>query len=541
MDALPLTTNGKIDRAALPEPGLATPRPPAADRRGGLEQRLAAVWAAELGVAAVLPDATFFELGGHSLSAIRLVNRVRDELGVRLDVADFLRSPTVRGLATLLAPQLQPSDVEVSVPASRSQLVGYRATMASDNPSLLTVATRFALDGKLDVPALHRALTALTLRHPALRTRIREVDGVPYQEVMIAGEAPLKIVDASGGDLEALVLAAAEDAADITAAGTFRATLLRIADCRAELLLTVHHSFSDGWSTGVLIRDLGELYRAAVSGESPDLPVLTTSYVDYTAWESAFLADLATQAAITEWADYVEAVGAGPLLFPPDLSGGGELTGHGAVHTAVLAQELVTAIEAVAAGQGATTFAVLIAAFAALAQEVTGVPATAFLCGVANRPESRFEDVVGCFTHLSWVVVPVAEAASFAGLVAIARDAIWRCLALQAIPARVLKEAAGGPFAENLPRTMLELFTTPLPSLTLAGIEPAPPIDVDLPVARGEQTWALKLTQDGALHLTLEYSTDLYQPEGVATRASRFLEILTAGVADPDSRPWRTP
>ncbi|MDQ1742069.1 MAG: hypothetical protein QOE23_408, partial [Pseudonocardiales bacterium] len=544
MDALPLTTNGKIDRAALPEPALGTPRQPAADRRGGLEQRLAAVWAAELGVAAVLPNATFFELGGHSLSAIRLVNRVRDELGVRLDVADFLRSPTVRGLATLLAPQLQPSDVEVSVPASRSQLIGYQATLASEDPSLLTVATRFTLNGTLDEPALRRALTALMIRHPALRTRIREIDGVPHQEVMVADEAPLKIVDATGAtedDLESAVLAAAGDAADLTEGSTFRATLFAVSDRRAELLLTVHHCFSDGWSVGVLVRDLSELYRAEVAGEAPDLPALTTSYLDYTDWETAHLADPATRAAIQDWVDYVEAVGARPLLLPTDHPGGDSLTGHGAVHTAVLAPELVAAIEAVATREGATAFAVLIAGFAALAQEVTGASATAFLCGVANRPESRFENVVGCFTHLSWIVVPVAETATFAGLVSAGRDAIWRCLALQAIPARVLKEAAGGPFAQTLPRTMLELFNTSFPSLTLPGVDPAPPIDVDLPVARGEQTWAIHPGPDGALHLSLEYSTDLYEPDSVATWATRFIEILTAGVADPDGKPWQSP
>ena len=106
---------------------------------------------------------------------------------MRLDVVDFLRRPTVRGLAALLAPQLKPSDIEASAPASRGQLHGYLATLLSDNPSVLTIATRFALHGELDVPALHRALTALMVRHPALRTRLREVDEVVCQQVMIAG------------------------------------------------------------------------------------------------------------------------------------------------------------------------------------------------------------------------------------------------------------------------------------------------------------------------------------------------------------------
>jgi natural product biosynthesis luciferase-like monooxygenase protein/amino acid adenylation domain-containing protein len=548
LDALPLTTNGKVDRAALPEPTLGTPRQPAAGRRGGVEQQLAAVWAAELGVDAVLPDATFFELGGHSLTAIRLVNRIRAELGVRLDVVDFLRRPTVRRLAALLAPQLEPSDVELepsdvetSAPASPGQQHGYRLTMASDNPSVLTIATRFALHGELDVPALHRALTALMLRHPALRTRLREVDGVLRQQVMIVDEAPLKVVDATAADLEALVLAAADDAADITAAATFRATLFTIADCRAELLLTVHHAVVDGWSLGILIHDLGELYRAEVTGDTPDLPELTATYIDYTDWESAYLADPATRTAVREWADHVKAVGARPLLFPTDRPRGESLTGNGAVHSVTLPPGSATAIDAVAAREEATTFAVLVAAFAALAHEVTGTSTTTFVSGVANRPESRFENVVACFTHSSWVVVPVAGPASFTSLVAAARDAIWQRIALQSVPAPILNEVAGGPFAGNPPRVLFGFYNTAMPSLTLPGTVDSPPVDVGLPVARAEQTWGIDVTPDGTLTLTLEYATELFNPETVAVWANRFIEILTAGVADPDSKPWHTP
>jgi iturin family lipopeptide synthetase A len=545
LDALPLTTNGKIDRAALPEPTLGTSAQPAAGRRGGVEQRLAALWAAELGVDTVLPDATFFELGGHSLSAIRLVNRIRTELGVRLDVMDFLRRPTVRGLAALLVPQLapqpDPSDVETSAPASRGQQHGYRTTMASKNPSVLTIATRFALHGELDVAALQRALTALVLRHPALRTRFREVDGVLRQQVMMADEASLKVLDASEGDLDALVLAAADDAVDITAAGSFRATLFTIADHRADLLLTVHHTVSDGWSLGILIRDLGELYRAEVTGETAKLPELSTTYIDYTDWESTYLADPTTRTAVQEWADHVEAVGARPLLFPTDRPRVGTLTGNGAVHTASLAPELVTAMDAMAAREGVTTFAVLVAAFAALAHEITGTPATASMCGVANRPESRFEDVVASFSHSSWVVVPVAGVDTFANLIAAARDAIWRRIALQSVPAPILNEAAGGPFAGRPPRVLFGLFNTAIPSLVLPGVDPALPSDVDLPVARAEQTWNLTVSPDGALTLALEYATELFDPETIAGWATRFAEILTAGVADPESKPWHTP
>jgi natural product biosynthesis luciferase-like monooxygenase protein/amino acid adenylation domain-containing protein len=539
LDALPLTTNGKVDRDALPEPVLKPNRPLAVARRGGIEQQLAEVWAAELGVDTVQPDDTFFELGGHSLAAIRLVNRIRDSLGVRLDVVDFLHRPTVRGLAVLLAAQLAPSGVEISAPASRVQQRLYQVTRASANPSVLTIATRFTLQGRPDVAALQRALTALTVRHPALRTRLREVDGVLRQQVLTAGEAPLRVVDAAAAELAALVADAACEAVDLTAAGTFRATLFTVADDRAELLLTVHHALSDGWSMGLLISDLSELYRAEVTGQSPELPPLTASFLEFTDWEANYLADPTTRAAVAEWAEHVEAVGARPMRFPADRHVDA-LTGHGAVHTETLRSELVTGMDAIAARAGATTFAVLIAAFVALAHEVTGASASAFMCGAANRPESRFENVVGCFAHSAWMVVPVAGATSFTDLVGAARDGVWRRLALQSVPVSVLNAAAAGPFASNPPRVQFGFFNNPIPSLTLPGLAPAPPADVDLPVSRADQTWAIMGTPDGPLTLTIEYATDLFDAGTIAGWAARFVEILTAGVADPTSKPWKS-
>ncbi|WP_344040830.1 non-ribosomal peptide synthetase/type I polyketide synthase [Saccharothrix xinjiangensis] len=539
LEALPLTTSGKIDRSALPEPSPVAPASSSQEPEGDLERGLSAMWAAELGRESVPPGATFFELGGHSLTAIRLVNRIRAELGVRLDVPAFLRAPTVRGLAALLAPA--DPGVEVEAPASWGQRHGYRVTATSAKPSVLTIAMRFALHGRLDVAALRRALTALVARHAALRTRLREVDGRLRQEVLVASGVPLRVVEVAEPELDGAVLAAADEAPDLTRAGTFRATLFTASDRRSELLLAVHHSFSDGWSTTVLVRDLAELYRAEVAGRAPDLPDLTATYVDFTEWEAAHLSDPATRAAVEEWADHVGSVGARPLLFPTDRPRSGAPLGDGAVRAVTLPPGLAAGVDALAARRGTTTFAVLTAAFAALAHEVTGTPASASVCGVANRPEARFEDVVGVFTLSSWVVVPVAGVATFDDLVEVAKDAVWRRLALQSVPAPVLNEAAGGKFAGNPPRVIFGFFNDPIPHLELTGAAPAAPVDVELPVARAEQTWVFSPNPAGGLDLVLEYATDLFDADTVAGWAARFVEILTAGVADPGGKPWRTP
>ncbi|RLK58013.1 non-ribosomal peptide synthetase/type I polyketide synthase [Actinokineospora cianjurensis] len=528
LPALPLTTSGKLDRAALPSISTA---PEVTAPVGEVERRLHEVWCAELGLAAVSVTATFFEVGGHSLSAIRMVNRLRAEFGPALGVLDFLRTPTIRGLAALLAP---PVEVERTGPASTGQLHGYRLTRASTVPNVLTIAMRFALRGEVDREALVGALTALVARHPALRTRYRREGDSLRQEVLAKRPVTLPVVPVAAGVLDDVVAEWAARGFDLDAEPAFRPVLFTVSESVGELLLAMHHSFSDGWSMAVLIRDLGELYRALVTGTPPVLREVAVDYLDYTLWEQSYLAQQSTQDLVAGWAS--RNVGAQPLLLPTERPREEVLTGVGASVVTSLSPELTARVNAAAAARNTTPFVVLLAAFAALGHELTGADVIAPHSSAANRPDARFEDVVGVFTHTTWVMIPVAGAASFDELVVRATEAVWERLELQSVPAVVLNEALG--FAAHPPRVLFGLYGTPLPDLELAGLSPAHPVDVTFPVARAEQGWALSPTPDGGLSLYVEYSTDLYTADTVRTWTDRFITLLDRGLSTPNSRTW---
>ncbi|SES42437.1 hybrid non-ribosomal peptide synthetase/type I polyketide synthase [Actinokineospora terrae] len=528
LPALPLTSSGKLDRAALPSISTA---PEVAAPLGEVERRLHEVWCAELGLAAVSVTATFFELGGHSLSAIRMVNRLRAEFGPALGVLDFLRTPTIRGLAALLEP---PVEVERTGPASTGQLHGYRLTRASTVPNVLTIAMRFALRGEVDREALVGALTALVARHPALRTRYRLEGDSLRQEVMAQRPITLPVVPVTAGTLDDAVAEWAARGFDLDAEPAFRPVLFTVSPTVGELLLAMHHSFSDGWSMAVLIRDLGELYRGLVVGTSPVLREVTTDYLDFTLWEQSYLAQQSTRDLVAGWA--ARNAGAQPLLLPTDRPRGEVLTGVGASIVTSLSPELTARATAAAADRGTTPFAVLLAAFVALGHELTGADVIAPHSSAANRPDERFEDVVGVFTHTTWLMVPVAGALSFNDLIGRATEALWERLNLQSVPAVVLNEALG--FAARPPRVLFGLYNSPLPDLELTGLSPAHPVDVTFPVARAEQGWALSPTADGGLSLYVEYSTDLYDAETVRAWTERFRALLDRGLSTPGSRTW---
>jgi hypothetical protein len=526
---LPLNASGKLDRAALPGPAR-LPGGPATAPANDAELRLHDVWCAELGLPSASVESTFFELGGHSLTAIRLVNRIRAELGWELGVLDFLRTPTIRGLAALSS-----SDEE---PTSVGQALVYRATQRGDMPAVYTIATRFALHGPLDRDALRAALTALVARHPTLRTRYRQRGDEVRQQVMTPGPVALPAVPVTEDGLTDAVLDWSCRPFRLDHEPGFRAVLFTVASDRAELLLAMHHSQSDGWSMTVLITDLGELYRAARTATEPDLPDLPADYLEFVHWERAHLADPATRETVADWAAQARRLGAAPLLLPTDRPRTDHPSRKGAVLTTALPDGLAAQVTTTATERDTTPFAVLLAAFAAFAHELTGAPVAMPLCGTANRAEARFENVVGVFTHTAWLLVPLEGATSFDELVTRATRAVHQRLQLQSVPAAELAEALGDPFTGSPPRVLIGLFNMPMPALELAGLDPAAAVDVHLPVARADQSWGFVPTGDGGLTLRVEYATELFDAETVTRWMRRFLDLLDRSLAAPSSRTW---
>ena len=605
LDALPTHTSGKLDRAALPEPSATRPdraAPPAAP----LEERLHDIWCAELGLRSAGVESTFFELGGHSLTAVRLLSRVRAELGRTLDVLEFLRAPTIRAMATRLAsgaadsrarfgpgqgnvvttvnddvgdllmllaakdvrltsdgvalhydaPEGTLSDhlldvlrrfkpelvrrlstpdtrVERTAPASACQARQYRFTKASDAPWMLTIAQRFELRGSLDRTALRSALTALVARHPALRTRYRAFGSEVLQEVLTPGPVSLPVVSVAAADLDATVRTWAGRPFDLDAEPAFRVVLFSVAPDRAEFVLAMHHGLGDGWSMTVLVRDLAELYRAMATGTEPDLPALDADYLDFTRWEQEHLRDPLTRTVLRNWVAEVGAVREIPVL-PTDRPRPQRLSGTGDVWTLTLPAELADEVTAFAAKHHSTRYSVLFAVFTLLLHELTGAPTAVATCGVANRVDPRFDDVVGVFTHTSWLVVPVRGARTFAGLLARATTAVWQRLALQSVPADVIDPALGAPFDQGSPRVFFSMFDERPPVLALPGLAPATACDIALAGARVDQSWELGATEDGGLALHVEYSVDLFDRATVVRWGERFTHLLRRALADPD-------
>ncbi|HKH46438.1 MAG TPA: amino acid adenylation domain-containing protein, partial [Thermoanaerobaculia bacterium] len=314
LEALPLTPNGKVDRKALlsqkaapeqpgSEEGFLAPRTP-------VEEILAGIWAGLLGVERVGADSDFFELGGHSLLATRVTSRLREAFGVEMPLHDLFEAPRLADLAARVetarrfgapasVPPLLPVLREGALPLSFAQERLWFIDQLEPGSPLYNIAAALRVEGPLDSRVLALTLGEIVRRHEALRTVFAVRAGAPVQVIQPAEPFGLTVVDLSGLPLNARegltsALAGEEarrpfDLGDLAGGPLLRALLLRLTERDHAVVLTLHHIAGDGWSMGILVREVAALYPAFAGRRPSPLAELPVQYADFSVWQRSWL------------------------------------------------------------------------------------------------------------------------------------------------------------------------------------------------------------------------------------------------------------
>ncbi|WP_329088596.1 non-ribosomal peptide synthetase [Actinomadura citrea] len=545
LEEMPLTPNGKLDRAALPEPDLAaslTARGP----RDAREEILCGILADVLGLERVGVDDGFFDHGGDSLKATRVVARARAALDVELPVRALFEAPTVAGLAEYIAsaggagrPALLAAERPAPLPVSYAQerlwflnrLEGLTATYNMPIPLRLT--------GAVDPEAMRDALRDVVARHEPLRTLFADADGEPHQVIVAADEADPRLTVSEPADLRAALFADATRGFDLAAEPPVRAHLYRLGDDEHLLLVVLHHIAGDGWSMAPLARDVITAYLARRDGGAPGWAPLPVQYADYALWQRGLLGDERDPASlaarqIAYWKDALAGL-PDQIRLPHDRPRPDRASYRGGQIAFEVPAELAEGLRALARDHQVSVFMVLQAALAALLTRLGAGTDVPIGSPIAGRTDEALDDLVGVFVNTLVLRTDTSGDPSLAELLARVRETDLAAYAHQDVPFERLVEVLNP--ARSLARhplfqVMLTLQNNPEASVELPGLNVAVE-PVDAGVAKFDLEFLLEDARDraGGYAGTLEYALDLFDRETAERLAGWYRRTLEAAVA----------
>ncbi len=404
--ALPLSPNGKLDRRALPEPQGAQSQAAYEAPQGEHETLLAAIWRELLNVEQVGRHDNFFELGGHSLLAVRLTNRLQ-QVEWQLPLQTLFANPTLLALAQQLRrtdealPPIEAMRRGAELPLSFAQQRLWFLTQLEGLSETYHIPLALSLRGELDLPAWRQSLDALYARHEALRSRFVTVEGQPQAHILPADALPLTVHDLRGrqdaqSQARQLAQRLTEAPFDLTQGPLVRAALIRLADEEHLFLLTCHHIISDGWSTGILLRELGALYGAFRRGDGDPLPPLTLQYPDYAAWQRRYLTPERLAAQAQYWRETLSDAPA-LLTLPTDRPRPTVQSFSGGEVPIAIDAELTQALRQFSRQHGGTLFMTVLAAWSLVLARMAGQQELVIGTPEANRGRLETESLVGFF------------------------------------------------------------------------------------------------------------------------------------------------
>ena len=552
LDKLPLNTNGKVNRKALPPPSVSTQayRAPV----NSTEKSLCRMFAEVLKLHRVGIDDNFFALGGHSLLATRLASLARSKFEVELPIRVIFECPTVAGLAARIRDfkQARPPLVQQSRPerlplsAAQSRLWFLHHLEGPSATYNLPVSRR--MRGQFDGAAFQAALNDVVGRHESLRTIISVRDGEPWQRIIPVTQAnvTLKIEPVTEIELPNRLADAAATTFDLTSDLPLRAWLFQISANQQVLLLVLHHIVGDGSSHAPLWRDLAQAYTARLGGHAPTWDRLPIQYADYTLWQRDWLgsADEPNSEMSRQTTFWKQALAGLPeeLNLPADRPRPSVSSHSGGTVPLKIDADLHTKLTSLAGSEGASLFMVLQAGLSVLLSRLGAGDDIAVGSPIAGRGEQSLEHLVGFFVNTLVLRADLSGNPTFRELLRRVREFDLNAYEHQDLPFQRTVHALQPTRSKNrhaLFQVLLVLQNTEEAELSLPGVEVTVEI-VEKKTAKFDLT--LELTElwgpsrePQGLAGEIEYSTDLFNAETAQRLAHQFCQLLTSITNEPDT------
>ncbi|MFI9820561.1 amino acid adenylation domain-containing protein [Streptomyces sp. NPDC052013] len=543
---LPMNDNGKLDVRALPEAEPAAALSEGRGPRTPVEEVLCRLFAEVLGLDRTGAEDNFFDLGGHSLLATRLISRARSELGAELAIRDLFEAPTPEALAERAGtgrparPAVRPvpeAERPARLPLSAAQRRLWLVERITGGGAAYNFPLVFRPRGPLDLDALKEALTDVTSRHEALRTRFLEDDGEPYQWIVPPGaaEPDFQVTDIAESDLPARIESAQRRPFDLGRELPLRAEVLRLAPDDHVVALVLHHITTDEWSDRPFLTDLTTAYAARRDGRAPEWAPLPVQYADYTLWQDTLL----EQVGAAQLAHWTEALRDLPeeLPLPLDRPRPERPTGRGGKVRVELPTDTAQALRELSGTTGTSMFMLFQAATAALLHRLGAGEDIPLGAPIAGRTDDALNDLVGFFVNTLVLRTDLSgDALTFRELLARVRESALEAFAHQDLPFDHVVEAVNPPRVAGrnpLFQVMLGYHYRPDGDPDVLGL-PTEWSEMDTGTAKFDLHFTF-VDEPGPnrLVLLLEYAVDLCDAATAEQLAARLVRLLEQVATDP--------
>ena len=553
--SLPLTPNGKIDRHMLltshvtdvfhGDTQLVLPRNP-------LEDLLLDIWVEVLGHQIISIYDNFFEVGGHSLLATQVIARIRDMYQIDIPLSVLFEAKTIEQLARRVQ--------EYTYGTTVSQVLPLIATVRNTKENPLSFAQKrlwllqqidnespaynipavVKLHGQVDMFAIRKSLEEIVRRHATMRATFIQENGEPVQViadqiVLTVSQCDLRYLPEEDRNQEAFMALVEEcrKPFDLTCGPLFRVFTVQLADDEIVVAITMHHIIADGWSLGILIRELTSLYTTFTQDilSSPLLP-LPIQYIDFVHWQREWFNGEIKERQITYWMRQL--ANAAPLIeLPLDYPRPSIQTFNGATQAFSLSADLVTALRDLSKQENVTLYMTLLAAFQILLYRYSGQQDILIGSPIANRTQKQTENLIGLFVNTLVMRMELEDSISFSGLLKRVRTMTLEAYAHQDLPFEQLMEVLQPERSLSYSPIFQVLFTlqnTPELELHLDNLS-IERIDIDTGTAKFDLNMTIEEHTD-ILQGWLEYNTDLFAATTIQRLITHFHLLLQAVLLD---------
>ena len=548
--AIPLTSSGKANRRALENNQISIESQTKYQApENDIEKQLVDLWANLLkrDPEKIGTWDNFFELGGHSLLASQLLSRIRSLFSIEMSLKALFEKPRIQQIAQLISEGSE-SKLPVILPVNREEMAQLPLSFAQERlwfieqlepgSSNYNIPGAVLIRGVLKLQDLEYAFNHIISRHDNLRTIFPSCEGKAQQQILQQLEFKLELIDVSHFKTAKTRLTKAKNicqqeattAFDLATGPLLRGKVIKLAEQEHILILNMHHIISDGWSTNVLISELGVIIDALEKGHSIELPSLPVQYVDYSVWQREWLQQSGLlQKQLDYWQQKLHGV-TETLNLMTDFPRPSKQCLEGAVHSFTISNQLTEGLKKLADSQGATLYMTLLAAFKVLLFRYTGQQDLCLGSPIANRQYAETEGLLGMFVNTLALRSQLDSGDSFGLVLEKVKATCLEAYENQDTPfEKVVERVQPNRNMAISPLFQVMLVLQNRQSVTDQRIQPFP-----LETNTSKFDLTLELTEtEGGLAGAIEYSTSLYKPTTVERMSEHFSAICESIIESP--------